>query len=343
MQKEAYEKDKINIDEYFREIFREVNVTRRAAKFLQFQKFPAQTFDQIPKDLKGSLSWWAYENNITKYADVMGVGMAYNWVFKDVFNLIDSGGVYRIANPARGASEPPKFTDKEAAEQFNLNQPLIKQVFEATQHPYFIRNLADKFISEVMGLENHRAHEFIGLHFRFNPGDFFEREFLNRTEAEADGNHIPNFIAKHLYRSLNDPRYLVENLIDYLEKDVYPKMEKSETSPKSSLPKTLFITSPKNIADKLATIENHSYKGYTVFTTADSEKFLDFYRKCQSIDDLFGDILSTLEKEILLRSLVFFRARPSNWSFNIQGHRFAKYLWEEIKYDRVVFDIFAGK
>ena len=68
MQKEAYDKDKINIDEYFREIFPEVNVTKRAAKFLKFQKFPAQTFDQFPSDLKGSLGWWAFENNVTKFS-----------------------------------------------------------------------------------------------------------------------------------------------------------------------------------------------------------------------------------------------------------------------------------
>ena len=205
MNKEAYEKDKINIEEYFREIFREVNVTKRAAKFLNFQKFPAQTFDQIPKDLKNSLGWWAFENNVTKYPDVMGVGMAYNWIFANVFNLIDSGGVYRVMNAVRGESGPPKFSDQEAEEMFNLNQGLIKEVFEATIHPKFVRDLADKFIKEVMSLED--RHGFIGLHFRFNPGDFFASDFLKRDEYANAGNHMHKTIIVHIHRSLSRPGY----------------------------------------------------------------------------------------------------------------------------------------
>ena len=63
----------------------------------------------------------------------------------------------------------------------------------------------------------------------------------------------------------------------------------------------LFITSPKNIVDKLSTIPNGTHKGYKILTTADSEQFLSFYKQCQSVVDLFGDLLSTLEKEILFR------------------------------------------
>ena len=55
----------------------------------------------------------------------------------------------------------------------------------------------------------------------------------------------------------------------------------------------------------------------------------------------FGDILSTFEKEILIYAKLFLRSRPSNWSFNVQGHRFARY--EELPYDRYVFDIFKNK
>ena len=65
--------------------------------------------------------------------------------------------------------------------------------------------------------------------------------------------------------------------------------------------------------------------------------------ECAIIDKIFGDILSTLEKEIMVRSLVFFRVRPSNWSFNVQGQRFAIYGNENIMHDRVIFDIFTDK
>ena len=61
------------------------------------------------------------------------------------------------------------------------------------------------------------------------------------------------------------------------------------------------------------------------------------------VDFYFGDILSTLEKEMMLLSRVFYRARPSNWSFNVQGHRFSEREFEEIRHDRVIFDVLERK
>ena len=50
-----------------------------------------------------------------------------------------------------------------------------------------------------------------------------------------------------------------------------------------------------------------------------------------------------LEKEILVQSLAFYRARPSNWSFNIQGHRFAEWGPRNLTHDRVVYDVFLNR
>ena len=40
----------------------------------------------------------------------------------------------------------------------------------------------------------------------------------------------------------------------------------------------------------------------------------------------------------MVHSETFLRARPSNWSFNVQAHRFASE--KSLKYDRVMTDIF---
>ena len=48
----------------------------------------------------------------------------------------------------------------------------------------------------------------------------------------------------------------------------------------------------------------------------DMEKELN----CKLLADYLGDILSTFEKELMIRAFAFYRARPSNWSFNVQ-HR----------------------
>ena len=101
--------------------------------------------------------------------------------------------------------------------------------------------------------------------------------------------------------------------------------------------KTVFITSPISIAENLRS--NSTFlTDYKVFTSLDTEEFLKKEAEdCEVIRRWFGDILSTLEKDILSWSRVFFRTRPSNWSFNLQGRRMARYKWEFIKEDRPIY------
>ena len=75
-------------------------------------------------------------------------------------------------------------------------------------------------------------------------------------------------------------------------------------------------------------------------------KFLETKKSqtnCWALHEHFGDILSTLEKEILIRARIFLRTRPSNWSFNVQGHRIAERGFEKVENDRVIFDVFQRK
>ena len=89
--------------------------------------------------------------------------------------------------------------------------------------------------------------------------------------------------------------------------------------------KIIFITSPPSVATRFSTLsKNVNLNGYKVFTTLDTTQFLEKYRhECELVDKFFGDILPTLEKEILRWSKAFYRSRPSNWSFNIQAQRWA--------------------
>ena len=177
---------------------------------------------------------------------------------------------------------------------------------------------------------------FIGIHFRFNTGDFFGADFAEKAEDEATGNHIPNQIAKHIHRSMLNGTYFLDKVVNYIE----TKVENGEFVKK---PTAILVTSPtyNSIAEQLKGI--HEHRGYVIASTLDSTEFLKRYEACVAIRDLFGDFLSTLEKEILLYSSAFFRARPSNWSFNIQGRRFSQFDYERIKNDRVVFDLFSNE
>ena len=107
--------------------------------------------------------------------------------------------------------------------------------------------------------------------------------------------------------------------------------------------KTYFITSPASIIEPLE-LENetNNYKGFRVFTSHDTNKFLRKHiaTDCPMIEEWYGDIVSTLEKEILSWSRIFFRTRPSNWSFNVQGRRMTRYPWESIQDDRPIFSVF---
>lgn len=144
-----------------------------------------------------------------------------------------------------------------------------------------------------------------------------------------------------MHQSILDPTYLVEKLA----RKVQNLTANSETEKSGQEPGIIYIASPLNIAEYFYNhTTNKILNNYKVFTTIDIQRFLETYRKdCWVIDIYFGDILSTLEKEMMVLSKIFFRSRPSNWSFNQQGHRMPNYPYEEIQNDRVIFDVFDAR
>lgn len=179
-----------------------------------------------------------------------------------------------------------------------------------------------------------KIRSYTGVHWRFNEGDFFGNGFKNHNENKVSARGLSNNATKQLHRTLNHPEYFLDQLIPHLAQN-YNGTENS---------KTLFISSPMNTAKLFR--RTGDYKNFKIFTTTDTQAFLREKLEevnCTILVDMFGDILSTFEKEILLRSLGFYRTRPSNWSFNIQGHRWAEYGPKQLTHDRVIFDVFMGR
>ena len=101
-------------------------------------------------------------------------------------------------------------------------------------------------MKEVMGLQE-GSDGFVGMHWRFNPGDILTEDFLklNGTDevfvkqrsAHAIG--ISNPALRAIYKSLKNPRFLLNTWINHMESNI----------PSKDRPKALFITSPMNIAE----------------------------------------------------------------------------------------------
>ena len=100
-------------------------------------------------------------------------------------------------------------------------------------------------MKEVMGVQG--SGEFIGMHWRFNPGDVLTEDFLNLNDTDEGfvrqrGAHIigiSNVALRAIYKSLKNPRFLLNTWINHMENNI----------PVKDRPKVLFITSPMNIAE----------------------------------------------------------------------------------------------
>lgn len=313
---------------------------------------PTYGFKHYPKNIKSDLKFWFKSNdlyfdnepyNLPEYKNVsklIGVSNVYNWLFGEFYSIVDSGGAYRYKNPIRGASQPPKFTHDQLADLHGMNQQLIKDAYSATIHPKFITTLAKIFIKEYFG-ENY-VQKYVAVHFRFNPGDFFGGDFLQvSTEEVVARRGLTTDISQHLQLSLKNGTYFIEKLAKKVQN--LTATEATTENEISQEPGIIYIASPINIAENFHN-QTKIIQNYKILTTIDIQNFLQTYRKdCWVVDIYFGDVLSTLEKEMMVLSKIFFRSRPSNWSFNEQGHRMAMYPYEEIQNDRVMFDVFDAR
>ena len=79
--------------------------------------------------------------------NIVGIAHPYNWIYKNLTKIIDSGGVYREM-ASRAASKPPDYSDDQAESLFLVNQPLIKAFYKHSPNPKFVAQLVDEFMEE---------------------------------------------------------------------------------------------------------------------------------------------------------------------------------------------------
>jgi len=245
---------------------------------------------------------------------------AIDWIYASTVEAIDRGGVYRAPSISPENTYAPNMKWSRARNR-QIDLPLIKDVYRATGHPLFIQQLAQEFLQ----LHGITPYNFIGIHFRYNVRDFFGKDLnLGASGRKMDAQTTGNIMI-----SLKYPPYFLKQVIQYANRELV------------GIGRKVFIASPYNIAEGFASAagRNHFVKGYEFYTTKDSTAFLEAKRSgCEVIDTWFGEVMSEFEKEILIYAKAYFRSRPSNWSFNVQGHRTAHY--ETLEDDRYTYDLF---
>lgn len=208
-----------------------------------------------------------------------------------------------------------------------MNLEIVKTVYVSTVPPEFIRQLVDIYF------QLNKIDQFIGIHWRYNSNDFYDKNMANFTKRKLKKSNKRGLslrLTKELQNVIKNTSYLFDKIRS-------PEILLGKSHKHVS---TIIISSPFNMAAKFD--QARSKFGYRIFTTKDSRDFLWEYRdNCEVVRDLFGEVLSTFEKEIMLRATVFYRSRPSNWSFNVQGMRWSSKKFGEIALDKTVFDLFV--
>ena len=86
-------------------------------------------------------------------------------------------------------------------------------LYKHTGHPEFVRNLAKLFIEEILGSsidglgEGGVTYGFIGMHFRYDLGDFLSENFLEKDVSIGGARGLPGIIVSDIQRSLATPEY----------------------------------------------------------------------------------------------------------------------------------------
>ena len=321
-----------------------------------------ETKEHFPNNPKSDLLYFFEKYNM-RYGEkpMIATMTANNWMFPNATYFVDQGGAYRM----REMEADSAFLDideETAAKYYRIDKNLIYDSYKASSHPKFIQDLARMFIKVYMA-----NYQFMSVHFRFNPGDFISGKILTSTEP-CDFEHISSDRcfgikgvssrrAEELRKSLQNSTYFLEKMVGHFRTTFADELDHDDPdflstggTPKKLIETTkiIYIASPLNIAEIFHAQgriyhDQKSNQKYKIFNTLDMIQFLDdkIRPHCWALDTYYGDVLSTIEKEMLLISKIFYRARPSNWSFNVQGHRNSEYSKKELRLDRVIFDIFA--
>jgi hypothetical protein len=175
---------------------------------------------------------------------------------------------------------------------------IFANVINHVQRPKFMKAVVDDLLqSQLFG------GDYIAMHYRFDDDDFLSR-------CAKDFSQMCQFIRD----MKNDLKTAAKNFVNFLEtkrsqgiaiKAVYLAAPPQETEIRSKIRNALKFKYP-----------NEEVK------FVDANDVEPFYRRLANIPEgLNGDIMSSIEQEICMRSRIFLAARPSSWSSNVSIQR----------------------
>ena len=294
-----------------------------------------------------------FKNSITQKTDVIGIrGVR---LFDEAWNgmLIDEGGIWGPGGHGTvyGNRHASRFSRYNSSLVHRTDSDVLRELYKHTPFPKFIIDYAELFVNKFLKVP------FIGIHWRYNPGDFFHHSSLipsaNSSLVSIRG--MGHDLSLHLKLVIQEPGYFFEQLLGYLEKQ-YAEIG-------IPVPKLVFIASPNNMAQKFerflkqngtasTTSPGLIYKNIEFITSRISTEFIrrnfrdhSSEHYCEIAERFYGEILPMVEMTILEKAFAFYRSRPSNWSFNIQARRFAHADVDEdgrpeLLHDRCILDMF---
>lgn len=84
--------------------FSKVETFETFSNFSEVIHLPAGRFEIYPKSSLHSLVNFFESQNLLNISN-LGMAFSNNWIFSNIYKLIDDGGVYQLANPVRGKSQ----------------------------------------------------------------------------------------------------------------------------------------------------------------------------------------------------------------------------------------------
>ena len=105
---------------------------------------------------------------------------------------------------------------------------------------------------------------YVGVHWRFDIHDYLKIDPKKVKEEKFKARALSNDVAKHIYRTHRDPTYFLNKTIAYLQRHNITE-------------KRIFISSPKSVLALFTKVGRH-YQGYELYTTGDTQVFLNQFR-----------------------------------------------------------------
>ena len=225
-------------------------------------------FDFYPqnstRDVNKLLAKYGFEYNHPK---ILGIGNPSYWIYSNLYKMVEPGGTYISKHPLTAPSKPPVYDQETAEKELLLDYNLVREMYNHTGRPKFIRILADDFIRV------HNMNNFIGVHWRFNLNDFLgsAQNLTVYNHQSGKNKHKKGLIEpiiEKIYKILEKPEIFLKYLTKNVEKFLPPELNG----------KVIFIASPANMAEVFSS-NSSSYKIITSKDTIKGGPFFDDFAR----------------------------------------------------------------